>query len=280
MKGKTMRIHFETGDLNQEIAEFIYQKNNEPDSYCHLCPQTRAEVSEELARILAKPEPSLLVLRDEGNAVQGVFRLFAEPEEKYLEMLWGFVREPSVYEDLFGYLHTEYPGFHLDAVVTKTNRTMFEAYQAQGIHYDDEQIMMTLEKYTPKPVAAAIVRYSPEYEASYRAIHDDEGLYWTAERMLKALDRYDVFLAVENGKAVGYIEMTTGFDENEPIQLLVKPDCRGKGYGRALLQTAIEANFPKKMILDVYANNSPALNLYLSLGFQEKLREFMGSMTV
>lgn len=275
-----MRIHFETSDLNQEIAEFIYRKNNEPDSYCHLCPQTRAEVSEELARILAKTEPSLLVLRDEGNAVQGVFRLFAEPEEKYLEMLWGFVREPLVYEDLFGYLHTEYPGFHLDAVVTKANRTMYGAYQAQGIHYDDEQIMMTLEKYTPKPVAAAIVRYSPEYEASYRAIHDDEGLYWTAERMLKALDRYDVFLAVENGKAVGYIEMTTGFDENEPIQLLVKPDCRGKGYGRALLQTAIEANFPKKMILDVYANNSPALNLYLSLGFQEKLREFMGSMTV
>ncbi len=96
--------------------------------------------------------------------------------------------------------------------------------------------------------------------------------------MLKALDRYDVFLAVENEKAVGYIEMTTGF--NEPVQLLVKPDCRGKGYGRALLQTAIEANFPKKMILDVYANNTPALNLYLSLGFKEKLREFMGSMTV
>lgn len=42
--------------------------------------------------------------------------------------------------------------------------------------------------------------------------------------MLKALDRYDVFLAVENEKAVGYIEMTTGF--NEPVQLLVKPDCR------------------------------------------------------
>lgn len=275
-----MRIHFETSDLNQEIAKFIYQKNNEPDSYCHLCPQTREEVSEELARILAKPEPSLLVLRDVGNVIQGVFRLFAEPEEKYLEMIWGFVREPSVYENLFDYLHTEYPGFHLDAVVTKANRTMYGAYQAQGILYDDEQIMMTLEKYTPKPMAATIVRYSPEYEASYRAIHDDVGVYWTAERMLKALDRYDVFLAVENGKAVGYIEMTTGFDENEPIQLLVKPDCRGKGYGRALLQTAIEANFPKKMILDVYANNTPALNLYLSLGFQEKLREFVGSMTV
>ena len=139
---------------------------------------------------------------------------------------------------------------------------------------------MELKDYTPKPVNADIVPYSPEYEASYRAIHDDEGLYWTAERMLKALDKYDVHLAIENAEAVGYIEMTTRDDENEPIQILVKPESRGKGYGRALLQTAIEKNFPRKMVLEVYANNTPALNLYRSLGFQEKLREYLGSMTV
>lgn len=275
-----MRIHFETSDANQEIADFIYLKNNEPGSFCHLCPQKSDEITKELDRIFSKENPSLLVLRDDGNSIQGVFRLFTEPEEKYLEMIWGFVREPAVYENLFDYLHTEYPGFHLDAVVTKANQTMFDAYRIHGLRYDDEQILMTLEEYTPKPVKANIVRYSPEYEASYRAIHDDEGLYWTAERMLKALDRYNVFVAVENGETVGYIEMTTGYDENEPMQVLVKPDCRGKGYGRALLQYAIEDNMPKKMVLEVYANNTPALSLYLSLGFKEKLREFMGNMTV
>ena len=139
---------------------------------------------------------------------------------------------------------------------------------------------MDLKEYTPKPVNADIVRYSPEYESSYRAIHEDEGLYWTADRMLKALGEYDVYIAVENGDAVGYIEMTTCDDENEPIQLLVKPECRGKGYGRALLQTAIEKNFPRKMVLEVNADNLPALNLYLSLGFQERLREYLGSTTV
>lgn len=275
-----MRINFESDDKNNEIAEFICRRNQEPDSFCHLCPWGQEELTKELARILAKPEPSLLVLRDEGNIIQGVFYIYVEPETQYLEMMWGFVREPSVYENLFSYLRSRYHGFHLDAVVTKSNNAMFAAYQAQGMRYDDEQILMTLAEYTPKQVEAKIVRYAPEYETSFRAIHDDEGLYWTAERMLKALDRYNVFVAVENGEAVGYIEMTTGHDENEPIQLFVKPDCRGKGYGRALLQTAIEDNFPKKMILEVYANNIPALNLYASLGFKEKLREFTGSMTV
>ena len=178
------------------------------------------------------------------------------------------------------YLHDSYPGYHLDAVVTKSNQEMFEAYRKNGLVYQEEQILMDLKEYTPKSVKADIVRYSPEDEASYRAIHDDEGLYWTAARMLKALDDHDVFIAVENGEAVGYIEMTTLDDENEPIQLFVKAECRGKGYGRALLQTAIEHNFPRKMVLEVDADNTPALNLYISLGFQERLREYLGSMTV
>ena len=157
---------------------------------------------------------------------------------------------------------------------------MFEAYRKNGLVYQEEQILMDLKEYTPKLVNANIIRYSPEYEASFRAIHDDEGVYWTAERMLKALDEHYVFIAVENGEAVGYIEMTACDDENVPIQLLVKPECRGKGYGRALLQTAIENNFPRKMVLDVDADNTVSLNLYLSLGFRERLREYLGRRTL
>lgn len=279
-KDKAMKVNFACGDQKQEIAAFIYQKNNQTGDYCHLCPREYDEIQKGIQRILNQSRPSLLVIRDEEDGIQGVFRVIAEPENKYLEMLWGFARDRSVYQILFDHFRSVYSGYHLDAVVTKVNRVMYEEYQKQGLQYDVEQIMMTLEHYTPKPVDADIVRYSPVYESSFRAIHDDEGCYWTAERMLGALDRYDVFLAVEDGQAVGYIEMTTGFDENEPIQLLVREDRRGKGYGRALLQTAIEANLPKKTVLEVYANNTPALNLYLSLGFRETLREYTGSMTV
>lgn len=275
-----MKITFECSTIKRDIIDFIYQKNNQPADYCHLCPKEYDEVRKEILRILNQKVPSLLTIRDENDAIQGVFRVIAEPENKYLEMLWGFVQDISIYQILFDHFRTVYAGYHLDAVVTKVNQEMYDAYQKQGIQFDDEEIMMTLEHYTPKAVNANIVKYSPVYETSYRAIHDDEGLYWTADRMLGALDRYDVFLAIENNQAVGYIEMTTEHDENEPIQLLVKEDHRGKGYGRALLQTAIAANMPKKMILEVFSSNTPALNLYLSLGFREKLREFTGSMTV
>ena len=275
-----MKIKFETSDANHEIAVFIFQKNNEPGSFCHLCPTDKDGIIKELERLFAKPDPRVLAIRNDMGTLQGVFNLLVIPEEQYIETDWGFVNTPSVYDDLIAYLHGAYAGYHLDAVVTKSNQAMFDAYRKNGLVYQEEQILMDLKEYTPKPVKANIIRYSPEYEASYRAIHDDEGLYWTAERMLKALDEYDVSIAIENGEAVGYIEMTTLDDENEPIQILVKPECRGKGYGRALLQTAIENNFPRTMVLEVDADNTTALNLYLSLGFQERLREYLGSTTV
>ena len=275
-----MKIQFETSDANHEIADYIVQQQNKPGSFCHLCPTDKDGIIKELERLFAKPAPRVLVIRDDLGTLQGMFNLFIIPEERYIETDWGFVTTPSVYDALVSYLHNTYPGYHLDAVVTKSNQTMFEAYRKNGLVYQQEQILMDLKAYTPKAVNANIVRYSPEYEVSFRAIHDDEGLYWTAERMLKALDEYDVYIAEENGEAVGYIEMTTLDDENEPIQLLVKPECRGKGYGRALMQTAIENNFPRKMVLDVDADNTVSLNLYLSLGFQERLREYLGSMTL
>ena len=275
-----MNIQFESSDANNKLADFIFKKNNELCSFCHLCPTDKDGIIKELERLFAKPNPRVLVIRDDVGTLLGVFNLYIIPEERYIETDWGFVNSSSVYDDLIAYLCNIYPGYHLDAVVTKSNQTMFESYRNNGLVYQEEQILMDLKEYTPKPVNAEIVRYSPEYEVSFRAIHDDEGVYWTADRMLKALDEYDVSIAVENGEAVGYIEMTTLDDENEPIQLLVKPECRGKGYGRALLQTAIEKNFPRKMVLEVNANNTSALKLYLGLGFRERLREYLGSRTL
>ena len=275
-----MIIQFETSDANHEIAEYILRRQNGPGSFCHLCPTDKYGIIKELERLFAKSDPRVLVIRDDFGVLQGVFNLFIIPEEHYIEADWGFVTTPSVYDDLIAHLRNTYPGYHLDAVVTKSNQTMFEAYRKNGLVYQEEQILMDLKEYTPKPVNANIVRYSPEYEVSFRAIHDDEGLYWTAERMLNALDEHYVFIAIESGEAVGYVEMTACDDENVPIQILVKPECRGKGYGRALMQTAIENNFPRKMVLDVDADNTVSLNLYLSLGFQERLREYLGSMTL
>ena len=84
-----MNIQFEIGDENHEIASFLYEKNNEPGAFCHCCPKNQEEIEKELERIFYKKDTRLLVLRDSGNVIQGVFWLVEITEEKYLEMDWG-----------------------------------------------------------------------------------------------------------------------------------------------------------------------------------------------
>ena len=128
-----MIIQFETSDENHEIAEYILRRQNGPGSFCHLCPTDKDGIIKELERLFAKPDPRVFVIRNDIGTLEGVFNLFIIPEERYIETDWGFVNAPSVYDDLISHLHDTYPGYHLDAVVTKSNQTMFEAYRKNGL---------------------------------------------------------------------------------------------------------------------------------------------------
>lgn len=113
-----------------------------------------------------------------------------------------------------------------------------------------------------------VVPYSDAYHAGYCAIHVDEERYWTAEKVLAHSERFHVFLALRNNEVIGYIDMEHSYDINEPFELFVLPKYRKKGYGRALLESAIVFNRPKAMMLHVNVDNVPALHLYSSLGFE------------
>ena len=51
---------------------------------------------------------------------------------------------------------------------------------------------------------------------------------------------------------------------------MVKEEYRRKGYGRQLLAKALQENEPKEMMLLVDFDNTPAINLYESMGFVKK----------
>ncbi|HVW74157.1 MAG TPA: ribosomal protein S18-alanine N-acetyltransferase [Rhizomicrobium sp.] len=70
--------------------------------------------------------------------------------------------------------------------------------------------------------------------------------------------------------ADGFVLARAAADEAEILTLAVRPDARGKGLGRALLQAAI--NRARElgavtMFLEVGADNPHAIALYASLGF-------------
>ena len=108
---------------------------------------------------------------------------------------------------------------------------------------------------------------SEKYAEEYCAVHTKD-VYWTGERVLEAQDRFRTFIAVHEGRVVGYIDVTYTYDENEPFSLLVLEEYRRMGYGRKLLAKAVEENKPCGMALHVDVDNTPAIRLYKSMGFK------------
>ncbi len=79
-------------------------------------------------------------------------------------------------------------------------------------------------------------------------------------------------VAEEDGKLIGYVGSQSVAPEADVMNLAVAPEWRNKGIGRALM-TALIAQLHSRgitaLFLEVRVGNTPAQNLYQSLGFVE-----------
>lgn len=70
------------------------------------------------------------------------------------------------------------------------------------------------------------------------------------------------------GRPVGYV-LILGEGDTHLAELVVHPDHRREGHGRALLDAALDRQAPgTRMTLAVAADNDPARSLYESAGFE------------
>ena len=69
---------------------------------------------------------------------------------------------------------------------------------------------------------------------------------------------------------LGYVGSQAVLGESDMMNLAVRPDCRRRGIGRALVEALCEALRAEKAVsltLEVRASNKPAKALYAALGF-------------
>lgn len=198
----------------------------------------------------------------------GLFVFLVEEEEKYLEMLVGLSRSKEVYFDLFTYLKKEFIGYKCDFVFNPRNDLLKSILVDNRARFDKEQLKMKHQFFAEYKPVHKIELLSRKYHGQYIKIHSKD-LYWTAEKVVKARDKFTTLIALDGNQVVGYIDFTFCFEENEPYDLFVLPDFRKKEYGKSLLATALEINKPKDMMLLVDFDNHPAIKLYESLGFIE-----------
>lgn len=196
----------------------------------------------------------------------GLFAFLVLRDEKYMEILVGLSREREAYLEMFQYLERHYPGYDADFVFNPGNYILKELLDSRKAAYEPEQQKMVLDTPTLNVDTTGIALLSEQYMAQYCDIHNKD-MYWTGERVAQAQERFRTFLAIQDGRVVGYLDVTYIFKENEPFDLLVLEPYRRRGYGRKLLAKALEQNMPNGMMLLVDADNVPAIRLYESMGF-------------
>ena len=202
------------------------------------------------------------------NQMIGLFAFLVSRDEAYLEMLVGLSREQEAYTEMLAYLEQNFPGFDADFVFNPGNFLLKELLEQRGAEFEPEQQKMLLVNAVPEVDTTGVELLSDRYAAQYCAIHTTD-VYWTGERVMQAQDRFRTLLAIQNGKVVGYADVTYTFQENEPFDLLLLEEYRRRGFGRRLLAKALEMNAPNGMVLHVDVDNTPAIRLYASMGFEK-----------
>ncbi len=248
------------------FGEFINDISADPD-FSQPGRQSAEEIENCINRAISAPDEAALGVFLDGVPA-GVFVFLILEEDRYIEMLAGLSREREAYEEIADMLGKSYPGWQIDFVFNPGNRAICEMLEKRGAEFFTEQKKMVLKTF-PAPIGLSGVEpLSEKYRDDYAAIHCTDN-YWTGERVLNAPDIFNVYIAVDGGRVVGYIDVTKNNEENEPFDLFVLEGYRRRGWGRKLLAKAVEANKPKGMALDVDVDNVPAIALYSSMGFED-----------
>jgi len=83
---------------------------------------------------------------------------------------------------------------------------------------------------------------------------------------------YRTFLYSTGSDLIGYSVVQSVLDEVHLLNICVKPEYQGKGFGRQILSHVIDISMQQSaaiIVLEVRASNFRAQQLYLSIGFNE-----------
>lgn len=139
------------------------------------------EFKESLDKYTANPHKYRNIGVIENDELIGCFSFLVIPEEKYLEMLISVTDNQEAVHQMRDYLFQEFHGYECFFVYNPRNVHIQAMLQNQGATFDTEQLKMDLKQEIEFVPSNQIVAYTDNYEKGYKAIHQDDEHYWTAE---------------------------------------------------------------------------------------------------
>ena len=147
----------------------------------------------------------LLYLREER--VCGWIQTLIEPESRYQEANIFNISEGygDALAEFIDYCHDNYPGYRLCFGIPGENREAIDYFTAHGWPCEERSYndVLCFDDYTPLPEKKGIVRVTRENYAIFRTLHESvQGeMYWNADQIYDALDRWNIWMLERDGKA-------------------------------------------------------------------------------
>lgn len=126
---------------------------------------------------------------------------------------------------------------------------------------------------------------------------DERGFYqWTAgvmgeypikEKEFGFVENLMAFTAFDDNGIQGFFTMRNPRESLDELRfgfVIVNPDKRGRGYGKAMLELGLKYAFDiygaKKVSLGVFENNLPAYHCYKAVGFEDVVLDTVETYSV
>lgn len=196
-----------------------------------------------------------------------VFRLYRD--ETMLEMSEWLSQSEAASREMLDCLQARYPAWQAEFTLRPREYALAPLLSEYGATVYTEQQNMRLAHAPAGIDTDGIEPLSEPHLAAYIALHEnDPEAYWDGAAVAARPETFRVFLAIRDGRVIGYLDVTHCYETNNITDLYVDESERRKGYGAKLLAKTIEQNRPRGLTLQVDLDNAAAIRLYEKMGFE------------
>ncbi len=135
--------------------------------------------------------------------------------------------------------------------------------------------------------AETILSWCREERAFYQWTAGVMGDYPITTKEFGFVENLMAFTAFDETGIQGFLTMRNPGESLDELRfgfIIVNPDVRGKGYGKAMLQLGLKFAFEvygaKKVSLGVFENNLPAYHCYKAAGFNDVVLDTIETYSV
>ncbi|MBU3191428.1 GNAT family N-acetyltransferase [Clostridium bowmanii] len=194
-------------------------------------------------------------------------------------------RRKRIFKKLFLLAKEEWQRIYPAEVLMLCDHTSIsglEFINSLGAEYASSEYKMCLNKKTLEVTRTDVINLRLATNEDAAEINGQTSIYFghpenedkedVQQLPIQVDNNFISYMAELNGKIIGKIHTSVTDNEGFIYGFGVLPDFRGKGYGREILNSAIDILKNKdvdNILLDVATENKNALGLYESCGFEE-----------